>query len=534
MDTNDAFPPVIFTDDGWIMGLEPSVTAQDLCDKVAGSYAGTRGALGWSIGDHEVYHCEMESGERYGEVADGLDGSTYSFVHSATPGTEQRIAQNLQYLIASDGGPLAVLAADCRARGIPFFPRVRMNSHYVIDPSHPGYGRFRREQPGLLIGRPAEQLPEKSLEWAIRTGKNYAFAEVRNYMERVICETFERFDVDGVELDFMRHPGYFRSEEARANAYLMTDLVRRVRARLRRAGEARGRRLWSIVRVPPTLADSLRVGLDVETWMTEGLVDIVVVGGGFIPYETPVDEFVHVGRGTGCRIYGCIEATRYIDDRHLRGLASRWYEDGADGVYLYNFYTMSRDWNERVFAELSDPAAMVRRDKIHGTDCAGPVSPVEGHSGAFRYASPSTQLPIELQPGFGGEGPRIEVRVSDDVETARADGVLDTCVLAVRLPRLGDGDRLDVMLNREPLSWEGARVHAGGWTRLSVASLFWADYPTYPQPVEQDTTLVEFDIGVPLLRHGVNTVEIHLPAGGSEGSVIVEGVEITVTYRENA
>jgi len=386
MDTNDTFPRVIFTDDGWIMGMEPPVTAQDLREKVVGSYAGTQGALGWSIGDHEVYHCEMESGERYGEAADGLDGSTYSFVHSATPGVEQRTATNLRSLIESDGGPLTVLASECRERGIPFFPRVRMNSHYVVDPSHPGYGRFRRERPDLLIGRPGEQLPEHSLEWAIRTGKNYAFAEVRDYMERIICESFERFDGDGVELDFMRHPGYFRIEEARANAYLMTDLIRRVRARLRRTGQERGRKLWSVVRVPPPLADSLRVGLDVETWMTEGLVDIVVVGGGFIPYETPVHEFVDAAQDTGCRIYGCIEATRYIDDRHLRGLASRWYEDGADGVYLYNFYTMAPEWNERAFAELSNPAAMARHDKIHGTDCAGPVSPVEGHSGGFRYS----------------------------------------------------------------------------------------------------------------------------------------------------
>ncbi len=564
MSRDDAFPPVIFTDDGWIMATESPVTAQHLRDKIVGSYAGTGGALGWSVGDHEVYHCEMDSGERYAEVTDGQDSSTYSFVHSATPGAEKRIATNLQSLIESDGGPLTVLAAACRERRIPFFPRVRMNSHYVIDPTHAGYGRFRRERPDLLIGRPGENLPEKSLEWAIRTGKNFAFAEVRDYMETVICETFERFDVDGVEMDFMRHPGWFRVEEARANAYLMTDLLRRVRARLLRTADRRGRRQWSIVRVPPTLADSLRTGLDVEEWMRSGLVDIVVVGGGFIPFETPVDEFVTAAAGTGCLIYGCIEATRYIDDRHLRGLASRWYDDGSDGVYLYNFYTMSAEWNERVFAELSDPAAMFRRDKIHGTDGAGPVSPVEGHSGGFRYASPSTQLPVELQPGFDGEGPRIEMRVSDDVEAARADDALATCVLTVRVPRLGEGDRLDVTLNGEALPWETARVRRGGWTRLSVAPLFWADYPTYPEPVDQDSTLIEFDVGVPPLRKGINTVEIRrallgpdpiggscaqventssLPAGTDPdgrsarslgGSVVVEGVEITVAYREKA
>jgi len=531
MNKDDAFPPVIFTDDGWIMAMEPPVTAQDLRDKIVGSYAGTGGALGWSIGDHEVYHCEVESGEQYGEAVEGLDGSTHSFVHSATPGAEQRIAQNLQALVASDGGPLTVLAADCRHRGIPFFPRVRMNSHYVVDPSHPGYGRFRRESPGLLIGGLGEQLPEGSLEWAIRTGKNFAFSEVRQYMETIICEAFERFDVDGVELDFMRHPGWFRIEEAQANAYLMTDLVRRVRTRLRRAEEERGRRLRLIVRVPPTLADSLRVGLDVDTWMLEGLVDIVVVGGGFIPYETPVDEFVDAAHGTGCLVYGCIEATRYIDDRHLRGLASRWYEDGADGVYLYNFYTMSPDWNEHIFAELADVSTMARRDKIHGTDSAGPVSPVEGHSGAFRYASPSTQLPVELQSGFDGEGPLIQVRVTDDVPAAQTEGVLAACTLAIRLPHLGVGERLDVSLNDEPLSWDTARVQAGGWTRLHVADLFWADYPTTTRLVEQDTTLVEFGVAGSSLLQGVNTVEIHLGAGSGQ-SVVIEGLEITIAYRK--
>lgn len=442
------------------------------------------------------------------------------------------IAQNLQALIASDGGPLTVLASGCRERGIPFFPRVRMNSHYVIDPSHPGYGRFRRERPGLLMGGLGEQLPEGSLEWAIRTGKNYAFAEVRQYMETIICEAFERFDVDGVELDFMRHPGWFRIEEAQANGYLMTDLIRRVRTRLRRIEAKRGRRLWLIVRVPPTLADSFRVGLDVDRWMSEGLVDIVVVVGGFIPYETPVEEFVDAAQGTGCLVYGCIEATRYNDDRHLRGLASRWYEDGAHGVYLYNFYTMSPAWNEHVFAELADHSAMARRDKIHGTDSAGPVSPVEGHSGGFRYASPSTQLPVELQPGFDGEGPIILVRVTDDVEAAQAAGVLDGCTLAIRLPHIGDGERLDVRLNGESVSWETARVRAGGWTRLQVAHLFWADYPTTPRLVEQDTTLVEFDVGASCLRQGMNEVEIHLNAAGSGQSVVIDGVEITVAYKE--
>ena len=530
------FPKVIFTDDGWLMALEPPVTAADLREKMVNAYARTGGALGFSIGDHEMYHCEMQSGEQFGQKDQDFDGSTYSFVHSVTPGAEQRIAANLKALIESDGGPLTILTEQCRAAGIPFFPRVRMNSHYVIDPTHPGYGSFRRDRPDLLIGRPGESLPEKSIEWAIRTGKNYAFAEVRDYMRRIIFETFERFDVDGVELDFMRHPGWFRVEEAMQNAYLMTDLVRRVHERIEEVSKERDRKIRLIVRVPPTLADSVRTGLDVPTWIGQELIDIVVVGGGFIPYETPIDEFVAAAKGTRCLVYGCIEATRHIDNRYLRGLADRWYADGADGIYLYNFYTMSAEWNEQVYNELNDPAALQRLDKIHGTASAGPVSPVEGHSGAFRYASPTTQMPIELQRGFDGDGPFTHVRVSDDVEQAHVDGVLGQCTLSILIAGFTAGDELEVKLNDQVIPWRGARAEFGGWTKIQVARVFWGEYPTCPEPVEQEGTRISFDVACPLLKQGDNIVEIHLKArdGALNAPVVVEDIEITVAYKTGA
>ena len=51
-------------------------------------------------------------------------------------------------------------------------------------------------------------------------------------MAGVICEMFERFDIDGVELDFMRHPTFFNLKSGYANRHLMTDLVRHVKRRM--------------------------------------------------------------------------------------------------------------------------------------------------------------------------------------------------------------------------------------------------------------------------------------------------------------
>ena len=169
-----------------------------------------------------------------------------------------------------------------------------MNSHYDMDPEHPGYGRFRRERSDLMIGRPGESIPEGTIEWGIKTGLDFTFPEVREHRLSIIEEVVGRFDVDGVELDFMRHPGFFRPDEAYGSRYLVTDLVARARRMLDEAGNARGRKLLLAVRVPPTLYDSARIGLDAGEWIAGGLVDIVAVGGGFIPFETP-SRRVHRG-----------------------------------------------------------------------------------------------------------------------------------------------------------------------------------------------------------------------------------------------
>ena len=515
-------PPIIFTDDGWIFQLEPPVGVEDLRRKCVDPYRGTGGALWWSIGDHEVYHCEMQAGEIFGQQVEGLDAEARSFVHGATPGSFGRIAANVQGLIEA-GGPLRLLAAMCREADLPFFPRVRMNSHYVLDPDHPAYGRVRRQQPEWMLGKPGEDLPHGSVEWAVRTGLDYRLPQVRAYQLEIICECFERFDVDGVEMDYMRHPAFFRLNQGYAHRHLMTDLLRQVRRRM----QAVERPLQLAVRVPPTLADSLRLGLDVVAWIEEGLVDIVVAGGGFTPFVTPVGEFVEAARGTSCRIYGCIEAARYVDPLNMRALAARWWAQGADGIYLYNFFTMSPQWNRNTAAELGDPAALARLDKRYEIDSTGPFSPTEGHSGAFRHATPDAPLPVVLEPGYEGAGPLLTLEVADEVEEARREGALGGGMLALRLDVLGQGDELAVQFNGTSLDWKRAQVSSHGWDRLQVDSSWWTHYPTAAQRVRQEGVGVVFEGVGDLVRQGINEVEVHLRG---TAPVTVQRVELEVRY----
>ena len=531
MPKSNAFPPIIFTCDGWIMGAVKDLSRGDLREQMIDGYAGTGGAFGWSIGDHEVYHFETKVGEILGDF-EGSDQGVDSFVHSTIPDIVNTTRDNVRNLTVSCGGPMTALVDLCSEAGIPFFPRIRMNSHYLVDVAHPGYGRFRRENPHLLIGRPEEELAEGTVEYGLRTGKNYAFPEVREYMKEVIFECFERWDVDGIELDFMRHPGYFRIEEAFSNRYLMTDLVQVVREKMLEVGRERSKKLTLIVRVPPTVEDSTRVGLDVVPWIEEELIDIVVVGGGFIPFETPVDEFVEAAKGADCLVYGCIEATRYTQPENLRALAYRWWQDGADGIYLYNFYTMSGEWNKATYDELSDPIAIARMNKRYELDLAGPFFPCSGHGCGFRYASPSTQMPVVLDETTEA-GPVVILRIADDIERASKEGALKPCGLRLVVNNLTAEDELEVLVNGDRLPWEAARVCFDGWTTLQVESTFWGKYPTSLVQTHVDGTMVEFDLETPLLAQGENRVEVKAkPRAGRKKQVAVQDIRIDIRYKD--
>ena len=207
-------------------------------DNMVGTYVGTPidGFL-WSVGGHDTYSYETDIGERFGEGYDNLDE------------TQQASVDNLRYLMENHGGPMEVISGLCRRAGLEFFPSVRMNEHYDMPESAPQYSHLRRDNPEYLIGK-GEDIPSPTLEWGIRTGLDYAVPAVRSYMASIVVELVSRWDVDGIELDYMRHPAFFRIEEGYPNRYLMTDFISYIRQQMDEIGEAKGRALDLIVRVP--------------------------------------------------------------------------------------------------------------------------------------------------------------------------------------------------------------------------------------------------------------------------------------------
>ena len=130
-------------------------------------------------------------------------------------------------------------------------------------------------------------IPEKAAhpEWLlwpyghVESGyMNYAVPGVRDYITEIVREVAWRFDHDGINLDFARldvllPPGH--QWELREH---LNDLMRTVRAVLLERARVRGRPYLLSVQIPPDVVSCHYTGIDIETWVREGLVDILILG----------------------------------------------------------------------------------------------------------------------------------------------------------------------------------------------------------------------------------------------------------------
>lgn len=512
---------ILCNDDGWIINTPHPLTPEFMWDNMVGTYVDTPidGFL-WSVGGHDTYSYETDIGERFGEGYDNLDEA------------QQRSVDNLRYLVEHHGGPMQVISELCRRAGVEFFPSVRMNEHYDMDESGPQYSHLRRDNPEYLIGK-GEDIPGPTLEWGIRTGLDYAVPAVRSYMASIAVELVSRWDVDGIELDYMRHPAFFRIEEAYPNRYLMTDFIAYIRQQMDEIGEKKGKALDLIVRVPPTLRDCARIGLDIETWIKEELVDVVIAGGGFIPFETPIDEFVEAAEGTGVEIYGCLEALRpNLDELTMRAVAARYHEQGVSGLYLFNYFRLPQEWKRETLSRLIDGDALPRLDKRYEFDKRSRVRPTSQLGFSFQNAIPLTQLPTALELTVIGPSTLLTMSIADDLEGAKAEGALGECTIGFRLENAGDGDVINVKVNGSALDANDARRSSDGWSRNFYAPNMSHDSPAELTQTSEPGTVIEWTLDTPPLNSGKNEIAVWLSEidEGRDEPLILADVRVLVTY----
>ena len=239
------------------------------------------------------------------------------------------------------GNDLIQLSLDrAREKGIDFFLSWRMNEcHGVDNPNLPVLSKFWKEYPEFRIGSDPVSWEEMAL--------SFAHKEVRDYHFGFIRELCERYDIDGLELDFLRFPWYFpRTMPFSEKAPIMTGYVKRVRNML----DELGKDIPICVRVfnRPDLVKAM--GQDLGEWACEGLIDMVNISPFFINQpggdvegfrkklpSTAIYAELTQCAGTPQVIELSTEVARKSTTEHLRSTAYSFLDRGADGISFFNF-----------------------------------------------------------------------------------------------------------------------------------------------------------------------------------------------------
>ena len=237
--------------------------------------------------------------------------------------------------------PFAIWIDEARRAGMRPWLSLRVNdchgSTEETSPLHPQFyydhSEYRR-----VTHRPR-------LGW-FDIGYDFAHAEVRERMLDYLVRLMDRYDVEGLEIDWLREAFCFVPGRERAET--LTDFMRRVRAAADRAGAKRGRRLGLMARVPEDPETGLLLGLDASTWAHEGLVDVLVPAPRWrtADVNVPVGLWRRLVRGTNVRIVPGLEillcerrdVRYYITPEQLLGIVAVNYANGADGAYVYNLF----------------------------------------------------------------------------------------------------------------------------------------------------------------------------------------------------
>lgn len=359
-------------------------------------------------------------------------------------------------LIMRGTDPLQMTVDFARANGIEVFWAMRMNDTHDSY-TEPMFSDFKKENPDLLFGSSTRRP-----QYGAWSGADYGDPRVRELAFRYIEEVAENYDVDGVFLDFFRHSVFFKRvawgeaiSETELNA--MTGLLRRIRERLRELGAIRGRPFLLAARVPDSLEYCTAIGLDLERWLAEGLVDMFMPGGYFRldRWETSVE----LGRRYGVPVYPSLDESRVgslsnpgvmdPDRRTLeayRGRAMNVWQAGAAGVHLFNMFTASHP----MLQEIGSPETLVGKEKVYFVS-------IRGDSGA---ANPNSQVGEKRNffrvPVVTPDSPRVlwsdaptvvALDVGEDIEAARKLGLHPVITLQLHTAGLPQAEGLEVRLN---------------------------------------------------------------------------------------
>ena len=400
-------------------------------------------------------------------------------------GSSLRQHENIKQLCAAGDDPPRLAVEAARAGGMDCFLRLRMNDlhdHQAIDrgldkpPAPPkiktpepcyGMSAFKREHPELLMGDPWANHEHRSQAYWESLAYNYALEPVREMYYRLAEELVTRYEPDGLQLDFLRFPFYFRWSEAYAQRHLLTDLVRRIRGCVQEVGKRCGRKIHLIADLPETVESALRTGIDTPVWLREGLVDMITIGRGYLPYSTQWEEVASVAKAAGVPSFACFnfgklpgwipsDGCNELGRQTLKAAAHRSLSGDVQGLFLFNYFYQGPAYEGDSFVtrpigfdfthDLVDREKLARGTQVYEVDKMIEASLIH----TYGHTTWMGQLPLTISTGESHRAV-FDLAAADDCAGGR---------LWLQLCDPHFDDHLEFWWNAEPITpdpnaWQG-------------------------------------------------------------------------------
>lgn len=415
----------------------------------------------------------------------------------------------LDAIESNDGLPIEIAIDQCHKRGMKFIAKLRMADRH-------GGG-----QKGFVAERKDLWNPDFG-----DGAMDYTHDEIRNWVFAVVEEILDRFDVDGLEYNYIRWMHTFPKATARASQPIMTQFIRRTRQRLDAEGERRGRRLWLGVRVPQTLEECHALGYDVPTWVHEGLVDYVAPCDFFnTDFNAHYEEFAALTRGSDCLLYPAVHPllcrennVALMRPENYRAVVRNLYAAGADGVSTFNYmyhwvrrrhdnYAGPASGYPTALAWLRQMAAPQRFTSLPRHYLFYPLWNDRSTSGFVKR----DQMVLERKVGSQGQ---YRFRIAEDLSSP---GIRSE--LLVTASRSAFGDRLKLAINGTPIRPETIKAT---WLKGGRRE-------KWGRPLKPCWTYM-FSLTSPPAQFGDNHLQAEVTAldEKADGDIIVDELEVTV------
>ena len=373
---------------------------------------------------------------------------------------EGNYSKNITADLAARGTDHLKIKTDfCRKYGLEVFWQMRMNdTHDGADDTWYGpimykNNRIKSEHPEYMVADPHEKT--KCGYWS---AVDYALEEVSDLAYGFFEEVLDNYDVDGINLDFFRHPVFFKSTSRGEKATpeeteMMTGLVRRTALMMEKKGHEREKALLLAVRVPDSVEYCRAIGLDIEKWLEEGLVDILITTSYI--HLNDWEYSAALGRKYGVKVYPSLDEARIKEPEAraererpecYRARAANALAAGMDGIYLFNY--KSRDVkafgpdSERIFGEIGSLETLDDKNKTYYASYRG-LGEIAGggypHEGYVNIPILNPKRPIDISYGNPYD---INIVISE--KAARLD---EDFTLSLRFEEAPDAKKLKVLFN---------------------------------------------------------------------------------------